>query len=101
MLTIKITHSKIANSYDLKIDGNLVLDKIVNNIKYQQFEQIIANSHIICNLQNISSIDSAGFAYLLEIKKICARKNSKLQFINVHPAVMKFCQLYQIDFNNL
>lgn len=74
----------------------LVISNINNYLK--EFSNTISKSpELTFDLSNISDIDSAGLAFLLELKKLAKQANCSLKFINSNDQVERLCQLYKIS----
>lgn len=68
----------------------------VNSLIKPLLKLIAINSQLKIDLANITTIDSAGVAFLVELKSAAKQKNCELQFVNLPESVNKFCQLYQV-----
>ncbi len=65
---------------------------------YKTILDVLTKSRALTiNLGLINKIDSAGIAFLLELKSVAKQKHYKLEFINISDSVQNFCQLYQIS----
>ncbi len=78
--------------------------KLPNSLLVSNVTQLLSefNKHIdskalvTIDLSNISNIDSAGLAFLIELKTNCIHNNYKINFTNPSEPVINFCKLYQI-----
>ena len=60
--------------------------------------KIIAKSKILdIDLSEVKNIDSAGVAFLLDLKSIAKSTNSTLSFSNTPDIIERFCQLYKVS----
>ena len=57
---------------------------------------IFANSQLIFDLSDVNNIDSAGIAFLIDLKNIAANKACSLEFTNPSTQIINLCQLYKI-----
>ena len=48
------------------------------------------------DLSLIKNVDSAGIAFLLELKSIAKRNGCKLDFIKTPGLIERFCKLYKV-----
>lgn len=55
----------------------------------------VDNLHI--DLNNITHIDSAGIALLIELKSIAKQQNKQLFYDNPTPDILRLCKLYQVN----
>ena len=55
------------------------------------------NEKVEVNLENITDIDSAGIAMLIELRNFADTNGSKISFIHPSADVMRLCQLYRIN----
>ena len=78
-----------------KLSGQLLISNV--NQQLGQLTKLIAECNgLKIDLSGITNIDSAGVAFLLELKSVARQKKCKLSFINLPELVDKFCQLYQV-----
>ncbi|MFN8769880.1 MAG: lipid asymmetry maintenance protein MlaB [Neisseriaceae bacterium] len=52
--------------------------------------------NLVIDLSNISSIDSAGIALLIELKNIAKQKNKQLFYNNPTEDITRLCKLYRV-----
>ena len=57
---------------------------------------IFANKILALDLSDVINIDSAGIAFLIELKNIATNKACSLTFINPSTQINNLCQLYKI-----
>lgn len=74
----------------------LMVDNITEqtNILYK-----LLQPHVILeiDLSNIQHIDSAGVAFLLELKSIARKKSCSIKFTHTPNNIEHLCQLYNIN----
>ena len=59
--------------------------------------KLVGKSSVISiDLCKVSEIDSAGIAFLIELKSLAKQKNCRLIFLNVPSIVTRLCELYQV-----
>ncbi len=78
-----------------KLTGSLLItnvSKLLNSVT----KLVTVHRIFQVDLSDVTHIDSAGVAFLVELKNIAQQKKCKLTFINLPAPVNKFCQLYQI-----
>ena len=78
-----------------KLNSSLLLNN-VSKLLIQFNKSIKPGKSLQFDLGHITHIDSAGIAFLLELKSICKQKNCQISFINLSTVVSNFCQLYQV-----
>ena len=78
-----------------KLSGQLLISNVNQQLSLLT-KLITTNNAIKIDLSGINNIDSAGVAFLLELKSVARQNNCTLNFVNLPDAVDKFCQLYQV-----
>jgi ABC-type transporter Mla MlaB component len=79
-----------------KLNSSLTIST-VGALHKPMVETIAKLKGIELNLSEITSIDSAGIAFLLDLKSIAENKNCTLKFINIPDIVERFCSLYNVS----
>jgi ABC-type transporter Mla MlaB component len=74
----------------------LTLDNISEQINAVS-ELLLPRTELEINLSNIQRIDSAGVAFLLEIKKIASTKSCKVKLTSIPSIISHLCHLYDIN----
>ena len=57
---------------------------------------IFTNKNVTFDLSNVNNIDSAGIAFLIELKNTATNKSCNLVFTNPSTQINNLCQLYKI-----
>jgi len=55
------------------------------------------NSGLTIDLSKVTKVDSAGLAYLIELKQYCENSSIEVHFINVTNALTKLIALYNAE----
>lgn len=79
----------------MKLQAPLIITNVSALLK-QITKQIKPQSTLDINLSEVPNIDSAGIAFLLQLKSIAVDKNCHLSFSNAPDYISRFCQLYQV-----
>ena len=80
-----------------KLKSSLLINDVSSLLK--EFETYIIPSNIVTiDLGDVSNIDSAGVAFLVELKVSGRQQNCQISFVNISKPVINFCQLYQLTF---
>ena len=79
----------------MKFEKPLLITTVAALLK-QTLKHIASSSKLDIDLSNVPDIDSAGIAFLLELKAIAKQKNCHLIFSNTPTNIDKLCQLYQV-----
>ncbi len=81
--------------HEYKLKSSLLINDVTKLLR--QFSKLITSeSSITIDLSDVSRIDSAGLAFLIELKTNCTHNSCKISFINLSEPVINFCKLYQI-----
>ena len=78
-----------------KLQKSILATNIANQLPVLK-RIIFANKDVTFDLSNVSNIDSAGIAFLIELKNTAANKSCNLVFINPSTQINNLCQLYKI-----
>ena len=77
------------------IPNQLTLNNV--NIELKTISTIIKNNpEVTINLGNITKIDSAGIALLIELHNITHSLHHKIHYSNITNNITSLCNLYQI-----
>lgn len=79
----------------IKLHDALVIST-VSNLLNPLSKQIISAEELDIDLSIVKNIDSAGIAFLLELKSKAKQEKCKISFTNIPYVVNRLCQLYQI-----
>jgi len=78
-----------------KINEPLLIDNIA--LLLQQLVKLINHTkEITIDLSGVNAVDSAGIAFLLELKNIARIQSSALTFTNITEEISNLCQLYKV-----
>ena len=83
MIIHKLQHSLIASNIAIQLPP---LKRLV-----------LANLNLTFDLSNVTNIDSAGIAFLVELKNIAKINKCNLVFTNPSTQINHLCQLYKIS----
>ena len=74
-----------------------LLIKNVNQLLGEFTKRIQKDGSICIDLTDVTNIDSAGVAFLVELKALARLKNCQISFINIPTPVANFANLYQLN----
>jgi ABC-type transporter Mla MlaB component len=80
---------------EYKLGSSLLINN-VHQLLNQFSRKIMPGKLLRIDLADVCNIDSAGLAFLVELKVCARKKNSTIEFINLSEPVTRFCQLYQL-----
>jgi ABC-type transporter Mla MlaB component len=81
--------------HEYKLKNSLLINNVTKLLR-QFNKHINSGGSITLDLSDVSNIDSAGLAFLIELKTNCIHNNCKINFINLSEPIINFCKLYQI-----
>ncbi len=81
--------------HNYKLTSALLINNVTKLLR-QFNKDIKSESSITLDLSNVSNIDSAGLAFLIELKANCMHNNCKINFLSPSEPIINFCKLYQI-----
>lgn len=82
--------------YEYKLTSSLLISN-ANQLLEEYTKYIQKDGSIILDLADASNIDSAGIAFLVELKALSKERNCKISFINISAPVVTFAKLYQLN----
>ena len=80
-----------------KITTPLIIATVKEQLKTLS-KLVVAGKTLELDLSEVQSIDSAGLAMLLELKKTAISRKCKLTITNTTDFFTRMCSLYQITF---
>lgn len=79
-----------------KLHSPLIISTVGN--LHKPSVKIINKSKILdIDLSGVKNIDSAGVAFLLDLKSIAKSSGCTLSFSNTPDIIQRFCQLYKVS----
>ena len=78
----------------IKLDGELVINTINNQLELINLNHL--SDETVIDLSNISKIDTAGIAALLDLNAKSLKFSKKIKYTNVPINIQNLCKLYQI-----
>ncbi|MBP9742478.1 MAG: STAS domain-containing protein [Burkholderiales bacterium] len=80
---------------EFKLEDRLLLNNINGLLKL--ITKLINSTPVLnIDLSAVVNVDSAGIAFLLELKAIAKQKKCQVNFTHIPDVVDKFCQLYKV-----
>jgi len=85
-----------ANEHSVFLVGNLSQKTVISLLPIKKQLQKY-NGELIIDLSQLDNVDSAGLAYLIELKQCCENSNVNVYFKNVTDRLNKLIALYNAE----
>lgn len=80
----------------IKLDGRLTKQEI-SSVRQALIKQIKSNRELRIDLMEVSDVDSAAIAFLVELKQIAKSSSCNLTYNCNNPIIERLSQLYRIN----